>query len=125
MEQIQTCLSRSRPGSIDCSRLIPQTHLQYRAQELLSCSLSENTKKLYMTAVHQFNLFCHAYERNQTWPPNPNALIHFVRISHLNNSHQAQSKHILQEYHIIAESGVFWIQQNHLYYKRYWSDLVV
>lgn len=31
-----------------------------------------------MTAVHQFNLFCHAYERNQTWPPNPNDLIHFV-----------------------------------------------
>lgn len=78
MEQIQTCLSRSRPAPIDCSRLIPQTHLQYRAQELLSCSLSENTKKLYMTAVHQFNLFCHAYERNQTWPPNPNDLFHFV-----------------------------------------------
>lgn len=40
--------------------------------------MSDNTKKLYDTAINAFNSFRRAYYQVEEWPPHPNQLVDFV-----------------------------------------------
>ncbi|XP_055997104.1 uncharacterized protein LOC130047013 [Ostrea edulis] len=52
--------------------------LQRRSQELLSYSISDNTRKLYDTALNVFNTFRKAYYHEEKWPPHSHELVNFV-----------------------------------------------
>lgn len=78
MESIQGQFSRSKQPAISNSCIISAHDLQLRSQELLSYALSNNTCKLYDTAVNAFHLFCRVYQSLPVWPPSQSDLVNFV-----------------------------------------------
>nr|XP_034335988.1 uncharacterized protein LOC117692391 isoform X1 [Crassostrea gigas] len=78
MESIQGQFSRSKQSAISNSCIISAHDLQLRSQEILSYALSNNTCKLYDTAVNAFHLFCQVYQSRPVLPPSQSDLVNFV-----------------------------------------------